>query len=180
VVAVLVLACGAAMAAWFVQEGTRRGGYASPTTMAAIGFGVGAVGGLLLAFFGWAAKRAFGPEPERLALAPGETILFDRGAIHNRFLGGDSGVLTFTTRRLLFHPRKLSVNQDPRAIDLARVQAADLFSFYQIRITLGPKEAVFFTVPDRADMGSLLRQLAAAPEEERAAVVAAWREAPPS
>ena len=142
------------------------------------GFGLGAIAGGLALLFWWAGRTALGPQPEKLPLLAGELVLLERAANHMRRFEGRAGVLTATTRRLLFHPRSMSFDRTPLAIDLASIQDARAVGSGQLAVSLGASGEAF-TVSDRADLASLIRQLAAAPEQERSAVAAAWREAPP-
>jgi hypothetical protein len=131
---------------------------------------------VLLAFFGWAIRAALGPEPERPPLRAGEEILLTRPANHSRGLGG-SGYLTLTTQRLLFHARKLSFRREPLSMDLGSIRGARPAGYNHLAVTIGDRHE-FFVVDDRADLATLIGNVAAAPETERQAVVAAWREEP--
>ena len=169
------LVCGVAMTAGIASLVARRGG---DHTGLLIGmFVVGAAGGGVLTIFGWAIKLALGPEPPRLALRAGEEILLTRFA--NQF-GGFwwSGTLTFTTQRLLFHARKMSFRREPGAIELASIRGARPFGFYDVQLAFDDRQ-VSFVVADRYDVVRLIEALASAPEPERAAVFAAWRDSPP-
>ena len=176
--AVALVLAGCAGAAWFVALVARRGGVVSGLVAAgAAGFGLGAMAGGLALLFWWAGRTALGPQPERLLLLAGELVLLERVANHMQRFGGRSGVLTATTRRLLFHPRSLNFDRAPLAIDLASIEDARAVGFGQLAVSLGASGQAF-TVSDPDDLASLIRQLAAAPEQERSALAVAWREAP--
>jgi hypothetical protein len=140
-------------------------------------FALGASGGVVLTLLGWALRAALGPEPPRLPLRAGEELLLTRHANHAGGLGA-SGYLTFTTQRLLFNARKMSFRREPFAIELASIRGARPYSLNYLQLALDHHQE-FFVVDDRHDIVRLIDALASAPEPERAAVFAAWREAPP-
>jgi hypothetical protein len=172
----VALAGGLAMSAWTASLVAARGGHHTGLLIGM--FVIGAAGGVALTLFGWAIRAALGPEPPRLTLRAGEEILLTRPANHARGLGA-TGYLTFTTQRLLFHARKMSFRREPFAIDLAAIRGARPFSSHHLQLAVGGDQELF-VVSDRQDIVRLIEALAAAPEGERAAVFAAWRESPPA
>ena len=166
------LLVGCAVAAWLVRSAARHGGDLSVAARA--GFAAGAIAVARGAFFVWAARLALGPEPKRLPLDPGELVLFERPANHQHGLGGGHGLLALTTRRLLFHARKMSFDREPRAFDLASIEDAG-FTLGHLVVRRGAGDELF-VVQDPADVALLIRRVATAPEADRAAVAAQWRE----
>jgi hypothetical protein len=172
---VLALAGGSAMAAWFAALVARRPG--DHAGLLVLGFVVGAGGALVVGLFGWAVLMALGPEPERLPLRAGEETLLTRPA-NSRGLRGH-GELVFTTKRLLFHAHKLSFRREPLEIDLGSIEDARPAGWARhLAVTVGGSTEIFI-VDDHVGLAALIRQLAAAPEAERQAVFAAWRDEPP-
>jgi hypothetical protein len=175
ITAAMALAGGVAMTIWIGSLVARRGGGHVGLLIGM--FVVGAGGGIVLTMFGWAVKLALGPEPARLPLRAGEEILLTRHA--NQFGGfGWSGYLTFTTQRLLFHARKMSFRHEPGTIELASIRGVRPFGFYYLQLALDDQQASFIA-DDRYDIMRLIDALVSAPEAERPAVFAAWRDSPP-
>jgi hypothetical protein len=137
------------------------------------------VGVGLLALFGWAIRALVGPEPERVPLRDGEEILLTRLANHSKRLGG-SGSLSVTTQRLLFHAKKLSFRREPAAIELGSVRDVRTTHWQTHLLVVTDVGHDVFVVDGGADLAALIGRLAAAPENQRQAVHAAWREAPPA
>jgi hypothetical protein len=137
------------------------------------------VGVSLLALFGWAIRALLGPEPERVRLREGEEILLTRWANHAKRLGG-SGSLSVTTQRLLFHARKLSFRREPVSIELAYVRDVGTAHWQTHLLVVTDRGHDVFVVDGGADLATLIGRLAAAPENDRQAVHAAWRDAPPA
>jgi hypothetical protein len=173
---IAALLAGCAAAVWFVTAAARHGG--NLTVAAGAGFATGAIAGALGTLFVWAARAARGPEPKRLALGAGELVVLERAANHLHGLGGGHGVLMLSTRRLLFHARKMSFDREPRALDLESIRDVHLDRFGQLVVSQATGDQVF-VVQDSGDVALLIRRLAAAPEAERAAVAAAWRDQEP-
>jgi len=131
----------------------------------------------LRALFGWAIRALLGPEPERLPLREGEEILLTRLANHSKRLG-PSGTLSVTTQRLLFHAKKLSFRREPVAIELASIRDVRTAHWQTHLLVVTDAGHDVFVVDGGADLAALIGRLVAAPENQRQAVHAAWREAP--
>ena len=71
----------------------------------------------------------------------------------------------------------MSFRREPFAIELV-IRGARPFSFNHMQLAVDDRQELF-VVDDRIDIMRLIDALAAAPEVERAAVFAAWRESPP-
>jgi hypothetical protein len=137
------------------------------------------VGVALLALFGWAIRAMLGPEPPYVPLREDEEILLTRLANHSKRLGG-SGTLSVTTQRLLFHAKKLSFRREPVAIELASIRNVGPAHWQTHLLVVTDAGHDVFVVDGGADLAALIGRLVAAPEDQRQAVHAAWREAPPA
>jgi hypothetical protein len=188
VISLALLATACAPAVWFVAFGVNHGW---PAGRLAAFAGIGVVCGLgLIGFVGgplFVVWRLAGAPPPRLALAPGETTLVELPANHWKGLEARSGMLSLTTRRLLFHAKRVNFQRDPYSVDLANIDGAktDRFSRTQLIVWAGAVTERFvmrappgpvFQWLNVAELAQLVTTLAGAPESDRPRIVQSWRD----